>query len=84
MKAKTGQSLAMSEWHAVWEFQNAALNAGHAPAATRYMRPELLSNMLFSRDFPLGVEEAMVEDKVAVRKHEGPASPTRLCREWPR
>ena len=53
IKTRLSESLSLSQWQAVWSFQNAYLNmekersqAGHV----YYMTPELLSNMLFDRE----------------------------------
>ena len=64
IKQKLSESLVMSQWHAVWNFQNEALNAHmNEKAILHYMTPDILSNMVFDREFPLGVEERIIRER---------------------
>ena len=70
IKAKLGDPLSSAKWRAVCEFQNRALNVAHArdeEARVNYLSSTLLSNMLFDREFPLGVEERVMREKCAAR-----------------
>ena len=52
----------LSKWRTVIAYQNACLNASHElddESEAFYMSPGLLSNALFRRDFPLGVDKRM-------------------------
>ena len=56
----------MSQWKLVHGFQNSVLNFEHLQekeAVLHYMNPTLLSNHLFDREFPLGVEEGLMRNK---------------------
>jgi len=75
LKQRLGEPLAAHEWRLVVEFQNRVLNQFHEEensAKLHYLSPPLLSNMLFDREFPLGVEQSVLRDKYkfAVR-HSG-------------
>ena len=50
----------MSEWESIVRFQNDSMNVGHPDAAIHYLSPEVLSTMLFHREFPLGVEDGIM------------------------
>ena len=54
----------LSRWQSVVAYQNACLNASHElddDLEAFYMSPELLSNALFRRDFPLGVDKRIAQ-----------------------
>ena len=66
IRAKLNEPMTLREWRAVCAFQNGVLNAVHeedAPGALYYMDPAILSNHLFDREFPLGVEDRVMRDK---------------------
>ena len=63
VKEKLTESLTMTQWQAVWTFQNEFLNHELATGAVNYMTPSLLSNMVFDREFPLGVEDRVIRER---------------------
>ena len=73
LKQRLGEPLSAREWRFVVEFQNRVLNQEQThEAMIHYLSPPLLSNMLFNREFPLGIEGRVMRDKYrfAVR-HSG-------------
>ena len=62
-------ALSAREWGLVLKFQNVVLNHGHhhddSPAAIHYLAPPLLSNVLFNREFPLGIEGSVMRQRYA-------------------
>ena len=68
IKQRIGTDLPLSEWRAIITFQNHALNEHHLDeeeGLVGYMESDLLSNYVFNREFPLGVEERLVQDRWA-------------------
>ena len=65
IKIKMNQSLTYSDWHLISVFQNRALTAGFGDGdgAIHYFESDLLSNYIFDREFPLGVEERILQDR---------------------
>ena len=57
------------------EFQNIVLNQDHSAeeaAAVHYISPQILSNAVFNREFPLGVEGRILREKYAFAvRHSG-------------
>ena len=54
----------LSKWRTVIAYQNACLNASHElddESEAFYMSPGLLSNAVFRRDFPLGVDKRVAQ-----------------------
>ena len=59
VKALFKGPLPISEWRTLLAFQNACINQAHTideDATSFYISPAVLSNALFLRDFPLGVD----------------------------
>ena len=66
VRERLSDPMTIRQWRAVCIFQNAVLNAVHeedASGALYYMEPSILSNHLFDREFPLGVEDRIMRDK---------------------
>ena len=61
------EPLTMAQWRHILSFQNEVLNSHHRDEAEpllHYMHPSLLSTMIFDREFPLGVEDSVMADKL--------------------
>ena len=59
---RAGQPL--SKWQSVIAYQNAVLNDGHRmdnKDEAFYISPDLLSNAIFRREFPLGVDNRVAQ-----------------------
>ena len=66
IKEKLHDPLPASVWKEVIEFQNVCLNVHHSEeqeALTYYMNDGVLAFSVFRRDFPLGVDERVMENK---------------------
>lgn len=75
LKQRLGGPMTAKDWRLVVEFQNKTLNHEHSQdeaAIVHYLSPALLSNHLFDREFPLGIEGRVLRNKYgfAVR-HSG-------------
>ena len=66
LRSQLSLPLTLAQWKLVLGFQNWVLNKGHhqeEEAQIYYMSSDLLSNCVFDREFPLGVEERVMRDK---------------------
>ena len=66
IKERVSDALTMSEWAKIVEFQNSCLNQkfqSEQAVQIHYLDANLLSNYVFKRDFPLGVEDGVLRDR---------------------
>ena len=66
IKMKLSGALSSYDWEKVCEFQNKVLNSAfeeEESAVINYLSQPLLSHMMFNREFPLGVEDAIMRSK---------------------
>lgn len=73
-------------WKAVTMYQNQCVNSGREDVARVYIDPRLRANLIFDRDFPLGVEHHLIcdEKKQAnfALEHSGVSSVTHDDSSW--
>jgi len=79
-------SLPSKAWKAVNRYQNYAVNSGREDVARVYIDPRLRANLIFDRDFPLGVEHHLISDETKQTKfaleHSGVSSVTHDDSSW--